>query len=192
MIIGFTGRKQSGKNTSASILKNKYGGTCFNFAEPLKQIVSVLTGVHPSLFEFEQQKNKEVPDYLKTDKIHTYRELLQYIGTDVLRNTFGSNIFVNLMDKHLKESKNYLLSESAQYSHIYFTDVRFNSEAEYIKNMGGIIIKLTRFNDKPIEHESENIDLVKEDILIDNSDGDLIKLETNLIETFDELNSIIS
>ena len=77
-IIGFLGRKRSGKDTCGEYLIENYNFTKYAFADPLKDILKILFN-----FDDEQlNKNKEEID--KLWKISP-REALQKFGTDFAR-----------------------------------------------------------------------------------------------------------
>jgi hypothetical protein len=65
-------------------------------------------------------------------------------GTEFCRKLFKDDIWVR------KAFDNY-----DPKVHTIITDVRFDNEAEYIKNLGGIIIKVVRGEEKIAEHSSE-------------------------------------
>lgn len=66
----------------------------------------------------------------------TPRELMQYLGTDVIRN-IDPNIWINLLDKTLKKR-----SQNCGLNIIAITDVRFKNEVDYIRNNNGLIIRV--------------------------------------------------
>ena len=67
----------------------------------------------------------------------TRREFMTILGTDIARKV-NPNIWINHMDKHImnREGKPYLIKNTI------IDDVRFINEADYIKNNGGILIRL--------------------------------------------------
>jgi hypothetical protein len=70
-------------------------------------------------------------------KFHmTYRELLQYIGTDLFRKKFHTETWINaLFSEYKKPAQNWIIP-----------DCRFPNEFEAIKNRDGIVIRVNRFN----------------------------------------------
>lgn len=94
----------------------------------------------------------------------TYRDLLQYIGTDLFRNQLHENVWVNsLMSKYRAIGSNsygmvqeegdegrvitYIplpLWEPHMFPNWIITDCRFPNEAKAIKDKGGIIIRVNR------------------------------------------------
>ena len=200
-IIAISGKKQSGKDTTAKILQflayvdqlnaqaKEHGETIelpsylefleFNdavtqpiqvkkFAGKLKNIVAELLNCDISNLESEDFKNSKI-DYLSSeDKIITPRFLLQYLGTDVLRNSINEDIHVNALLNDIKSSQNANILAFA------ITDLRFRNELEAIKKYGGLTIRLNRNEANKIvsnsQHESETaLDNAQFDITIDNN-----------------------
>lgn len=120
-------------------------------------------------------------------KIHsTYRELLQYIGTDLLRDKLHSDVWVNaLMSKYypkicsgvthcaLAGKPEISCNKCPEYPNWIITDVRFPNEAKAVKDRGGIIIRINRYDitgqGKLNPHTSETaLDDAEFDYTIDN------------------------
>ena len=157
MIIGFTGRKQVGKDTAADIITATYGHlgyTKSGFADKLKEVCVLLFGCKKEeLCGTNEDKNKLTG--VKWDDIKgvtyeskrspiflTNRELLQVVGTDMCRRVYD-NLWIHSVFKEGDK-------------HLVFIDVRFQNEAKAIKDRGGLIIKIERgFAPNKIEHVSE-------------------------------------
>jgi hypothetical protein len=209
MLIGISGHSQSGKDTIGRIIQHltsNIKNTDFKryceiqennelvykealhtswqikkFANPLKDIVCILTGCTRKQLEDIDFKNsklpnewikygyanghiksyiegkesttmnhkqcsKEVYEYEKgvnwqtAYKHHaTYREVLQYIGTDLLRNQLHEDTWINATmlpydnDSLLHDIPNWII-----------TDVRFPNEYKAVKDRGGIMIRVNR------------------------------------------------
>lgn len=182
-IIAVSGKMQSGKNTVASIINkltnNKYKEKAF--ADKLKDIVCLLTGCTREQLEDQEFKNKELgeewwyyyydiggrklypyleykdnEDYNTFLFKHTYRSLLQQIGTDLFRNQLHENVWINslisgykknvLSHYKLRESGREYFDEDPIYKHPNWiiTDMRFPNELKAIKDRGGISIRVKR------------------------------------------------
>jgi len=112
--------------------------------------------------------------------------LLQWWGTDV-RRASDPDYFVKDVDARI----NFLKTRGI--INIAIPDLRFHNEADYIKNNGGLLIKVTRINqdgslfftdDRDTKHQSE-IDL-------DDYDGwDYEIVAQNLDELYEQLDDII-
>lgn len=198
-IVGFAGRLQSGKTELARICE-KMGYERIYFAMPLKKLVADL--IHVKVDEINSLKNVE-KDYkfFKTDylfvsketgipfetvekemskvKFKTVRQLLQFIGTDLIRK-YNTNWHVNRIRQMIDKNKNYV-----------FDDVRFKNELNLVKELGGecwFIIRPTI--DNVSNHESE-ISLTWRDfgnkIIINNSNLNLFKFRwETFFENYDD------
>lgn len=140
ILIGFSGKKQSGKNISADYVYNKlsiyYKSVYYYaFADRLKQdiCINILGLMHNQCYG--EDIDKDTLTTLNLNGIQlTAREVMQYIGTDIFRN-LNSNIWIDAtLNKIKKDTPNIAL----------ITDVRFPNEVESIQNNNGIVIRLTR------------------------------------------------
>lgn len=154
MLIGLTGRKQAGKDTVADYLIKHYAFERIAFADPLKQAVANLFGMQ--LSEVDDFK-AIMKDDLPKAEVHvemmgvvtwsfTWREFLQRFGTEMGRNTFGKDFWVEIWENRYHNSPN---------EDIVATDVRFENEAERIHYFGGYVIEINRPGDQSDEHASE-------------------------------------
>ena len=166
MILGFSGRMRSGKTELANICE-KYGYEKLYFALPLKQLCADLLDI--SIDALNDAKNKgidigitmgddmceilseetEIPLDIVKEKcngkvLNTVREMLQFIGTDLIRE-YNTNWHVNRIREMISPSKNYVID-----------DVRFPNELDLIKELGGDCWFVIRPRiDNVSNHESE-------------------------------------
>jgi len=139
-IIGFIG---SGKDTVANRFVQQ-GCIKDSFAAPLKDLVSSIFGWNRNLLEgdsIESRDFRETPDVFWSRKLDiphfTPRLALQLLGTDVMRDHFDKNIWLNSLEYRLRTRTN-----TAQCTVI--SDARFKNELELIKKMNGIVIWVQR------------------------------------------------
>lgn len=104
---------------------------------------------------------------LNTNVSIKIRVLLQYYGTNVIRNHFWHNAFVHYTINKAFDIRNKL-------GQCIIADARFDNECNVIKVCGGKIIRVDRRvnNDN---HESEQIKICDDDYVIDNT-GTLVGL----------------
>lgn len=157
-----------------------------SFAAKLKQIISILTGIPVEDLEKQEVKDSRLPEcwhkfddnnhYVEPDNV---RELLQILGTDLLRNQLHPNVFVNALFVDYTTKKYSIGIDKYghqtivdKYPNWLITDVRFPNELQVIKDRGGIVIRVNRNNSllRSVIHESETVlDNATFDYVIDNN-----------------------
>ena len=142
MIIGIVGHIGSGKDTVGNFIV-KQSGRKDSFASPLKDLCSSIFGWPRELLEgdtFESREFRETPDIFWTRKTgidnFTPRLALQLMGTDVLRDHFHNDIWINSLE--------YRLRKVFDKETIVITDARFTNELDLIKTLCGTIIWVQR------------------------------------------------
>ena len=175
-LLLISGRKGSGKDTLATHLINNSWHS-MAYADTLKDALLVLFNWDKSIFE---QSTKELID---TEWGTSPREMCQLLGTEFLRErcSFLNTTIYHPFTKepfqssfHIKRVHQKILKllENNQNCNIVITDGRFPDEIEYIKWMGGTVIKIERpslKNNEYSNHSSENqIDKLLYDYLIVN------------------------
>lgn len=188
-LIGISGKIGSGKDTAAEIIQhltNPMGLDMFpyevkKFAGKLKIIASILTGIPVEKFEDQEFKkqylgedwNYQIDKFNPIQKM-TVRELLQKLGTDALREGLHNNVWVNALLADYNENSNWLV-----------TDTRFPNEAEAIKNLGGVVLRIERSTCQLGTHPSETaLDHYTFDYVIHNN-GSKEDLEKELVKFLD-------
>jgi len=152
-IIGFAGRKQSGKTTCSEFLLKYFNGAIepfncakiYNFADPLKNdiCINILGLTHNQCYGDDIHKN-ELTDLCWDGSQMTAREVMQFVGTDVFRK----------MKTNVWSSATLLKIQKEQPKLAIIADCRFPNEVQAIKEAGGMVIKLNR-NPYNSNHESE-------------------------------------
>ncbi len=159
MLIGLAGAAGAGKDAAGHNLVRCAGATRLAFADPLKDMAAAL--LKTSTAELEALK----PTDTKILGNLTARELLQQLGTEVCRN-IDQNFWLNVMAARLARAQT-----STNYFGAVITDARFDNEARWIRQRGGITVLITRSDAAPaMPHSSESgIDPLLIDAEIDNS-----------------------
>jgi hypothetical protein len=140
MILGVTGLIGSGKDTVADYLCTFHGFKRVSFAASLKDAVSSVFGWDRELLEGSTKTSREwreQTDIWWSTRLQmdiTPRWVLQYWGTDVLRNHFHTDIWVASVENKLRQSTD----------NIVITDCRFANEVDAIKRAGGITVRTAR------------------------------------------------
>lgn len=138
IIIGIGGKKRHGKDTFATMLAEALPGQTrrLAFADPLKDEVAAATG-HTREF-IEQHKPN-------------FRLILQAWGTEFRRALFGDDYWLCRMSDAIQKSVSPV---------ILITDVRFPNEHAFVKERGGILVRIFRpdvlhTTDVSTQHASE-------------------------------------
>jgi hypothetical protein len=172
MIIGLSGWARSGKDTVANHLVDNFGFVKVSFAEPMREALVRLNpsisinGLHTELASAVRLMGWE---NLKSESPDV-RGLMQRFGTEIGREMFGENFWVDLALSSVKPGAN-----------VVIPDCRYPNEADAIKAAGGVVWRIDRKGVGPAnEHDSERA--------LDSYEFD--RKLTNY-ETFDVLNRLV-
>ena len=171
-IVAINGKISSGKDTVGRIIQyltsdyrdkydfvewrdrvEKHGSNTYSsfeikkFAGKLKQTASLLTGVPVEMFEDQEFKKLDMnPEWGMT-----YREFLQKLGTEAMRDGLHTNVWVNALfaDYHpthyaVGAFDTKLTDGIPFYPNWIITDMRFPNEMEAVVERKGITIKVVR------------------------------------------------
>ncbi len=203
IIIGISGKKQSGKSDLCSHLSGFSffaSGTVdvqfFSFAYPIKELcINVLGLSRDQCYGSDDKKNeltkykwKNLPYHLRSKSIHhkeyiTAREIMQIIGTDIFRDFFDKDVWVDTTFREIEKKAPRIA---------IIPDVRFPGEVNKIIEKGGHVIRLTR-NVIDDAHESETIlddydfESGKRCYIIDNKKKTLDQQRTEAENIFKEI-----
>lgn len=139
MIIGLSGIASSGKDSTANIIIKKYPNWVkVSFAKAMKDAASAMFGFPRELLEgdtLESREWREQKSEYWSEKLGqevTPRNILQILGTGLVRKHLHENFWVDRLELEIKQ-----LTESGK--NVIITDVRFPNEAEMIRSLGGKI-----------------------------------------------------
>lgn len=135
-LIGFCGPKGSGKSTAAQMLVEytEQAWTRYSFANPIREMLRVL-GVSERVMLDPDRKEKP----LDTLGGKSPRQLLCSLGTTWGREHVGEHLWTNQAARRIPS----LLSGTGVEG-VVIDDVRFEDEAQLIRDLGGIVIELRR------------------------------------------------
>lgn len=146
-LIGFIGRKTSGKDTAAQILVDN-GYENVKFAGALKFMLrayfTYLGLDDKTIQKMIDGRHKEIPTWLLEKR--TPRWAMQTLGTEWGRDLIGKEIWVNACIRRCQ-----------QFYKVVVTDVRFENEVAGLQGIGGKIIRITRPGTEIDTHESERL-----------------------------------
>jgi hypothetical protein len=140
-IIAITGLKGSGKDTTADYIIKQYPNwEKDSFAGTLKDAVSVIFGWDRKMLAGETPEDREIRetrDEYWSEKFGyeiTPRIILQQLGTDCLRNHLHKNIWVDSLEKKIRNTT----------KNIIITDCRFKNELDMLRSLGATIVRVER------------------------------------------------
>lgn len=166
-IIGLIGPAGSGKNAVGEYLARVGGARLMAFADPLRQSIYA-TNPYVSLAPawaldaklpvirslFGCTRLASLVDERGWDgakALPDVRRLLQRFGTEGGREVFGKSFWVETAAWRVWEA----LEQGA--TRFVFTDVRFPEEVDFIRRVGGVVVRVVRPGYEPLNsHPSEN------------------------------------
>lgn len=196
ILIGWCGIAGSGKDEAGNVCQ-KYGFIKKCFSDTLKKhliahflVPYKINYKHKNLYGSQEDKEEpivltsplfEMPKWFieyaarysyvsDGNIIFNIRSLMQYYGTDLYRNKYGEDYWIDRTFNNLSPDGLY-----------YNSSVRFINEANAIKKLGGYLIKIIRPNAPYISnmgHKSETeIKLIKNVDYIINNNGTLVEFQ---------------
>jgi hypothetical protein len=153
MIIGLSGYARSGKDTIADYLVEHHGFVKLSFATPMREALYKLnpeiTDLSGLVYGFRQAVDLFGWEEMKT-YFPGYRGLMQRMGTEVGRNMFGENFWVEQALKQVERGQD-----------VVFADTRFKNEALAIDELFGEVWRIERpgvnaANDHISEHDLDD------------------------------------
>lgn len=158
VVIGITGKAGSGKDTIAQLLADKLyeqnqddtQTAIMSFADNLKLGLAQMLHVDDNVFY-----RPDLKDTVSFFGGKTYRELLQFVGTELMRTQLSPDVWVSSL---IRKVSNIMLFEQSRMV-VIIPDVRFYNEAlPILKSKHGFLLEVTRdgLTSKGIEgHASE-------------------------------------
>jgi hypothetical protein len=126
------GKAQSGKDTFAEVLVREGGYVRMAFADELKRDVAAFLGITTD--ELEERKNE-------------FRTALQAYGTR-RREQDGRSYWLGRLEPKLTSALD-------AGSNVVVTDVRYQNEADWIRALGGVLIRRVRKDHRGLTGEQE-------------------------------------
>lgn len=170
-LIGICGKAGVGKDTAALYLCDRFGYHRVSWADPIRAMLGALlqyAGVSPDWMTDRGKKELPIPGIGKS-----YRELAQTLGTEWGRN-LDPEFWLKAFELHTANAR------ANGITNFVVADVRFPNECEFIKRMGGAVLRIIRDVPGVREHESEaHADTLPVDYTVINS-GTVLRLGTAL------------
>lgn len=143
-LIGLFGAQRSGKSTVATELTSRFGYSEVAFADPIKEAICSMFGITRATLEARKEMHAGI------DIPITYRSLMQTLGTEWGRQVHSA-LWLRLHARRV-----------AAVRRVVVPDVRFPNEVAYIREAGGILVRVKRDDEpefprfpSPSEHLSE-------------------------------------
>lgn len=133
-IIGLTGKAGAGKDTVASYLTTYFAGRFRSvaFADAIRDGLKAIVGL-----THEQLTDRVLKETVIDSIGKSPRNLAQTLGTEWGRNSVNENLWVILAGERIKT----LVAGGFD---VLVTDVRFENEAKWVRENGGIIWHIQR------------------------------------------------
>lgn len=120
----------AGKTTLAGNLSSAWNYERMAFAEPLSWMLEIITSFRGAN---DAPKDDSCPHLWD----HSPRDLKRTLGTEWGRNMVHPDIWLDIM-------KDRIANQDSYYDGVVIDDVRFDNEAQYIKDAGGKLVMLVR------------------------------------------------
>lgn len=163
LLIGLAGTARSGKSTAADHLVRNHLLEHYAFADPLRSGLMEIFNLDPD--DFEGERKEQPLAWLGRSP----RELMQSMGTEWAREMVHPDVWVKIAEQNL----NYLQNSLSSVVGFVVSDVRFENEAEFIRQRGGTIIHIERPDAPAVNpHSSEaGVHRHQHDLTVRNTKG---------------------
>jgi hypothetical protein len=164
-IIALSGWARSGKDTVADYLVEHHGYTKVSFADPIRKALYTLNpeirDISGLVYTFKQAADLFGWELMK-EYFPTYRDLMQRMGTEVGRDMFGEDFWVQQALKSIEPGQKVVLS-----------DCRYRNEADAVRSADGVVWRVEREgNYSANDHASErDLDAYLFDLILFNDEG---------------------
>lgn len=159
-LIGIAGKARVGKDTTANFICKEFWYERYAFADPIKAALGAL-GFPREIYDTDEMKERVIPEFGVS-----YRKMAQTLGTEWGRGLHQN--FWLLLAKRKWESLHEFCPG------LVITDVRFENEAQWIREAGGTVFHVVGparawTQEGTSKHASEaGIERLPDDVIISN------------------------
>lgn len=168
LLIGITGPAGSGKTTAANLICSETGFLMWGFSDPIKEAARSLC---PSWDSWHFSAGK---DFKSPNSIFSPRDVLRVIGDH------GRSLQWDLYIRHM--ARRLRIAKYQKHRGVVIHDLRLNSEAEWLRGLGGVLIHVRRSGvEFRGDHETEcGVTGIPGDVSVTNS-GELQSYKSALL-----------
>jgi hypothetical protein len=144
-VIGLCGLIGSGKGTVAEHLMEEHNYVGVSFAETLKDAAACIFGWDRDMLEGDTERSRaerELKDEWWSERMGfdvSPRYMLQFMGTEVMRNNLHQNIWALATEKRIIQ-----MAQDYPYLNYVISDVRFPNEFDMIHRLNGEVWHIQR------------------------------------------------
>lgn len=162
LLIGLAGRARSGKTTAAKHLASAHTLQTYAFADPLREGLTAIFNL--SQRDFDDEHKEQPIGWLG----RSTRELMQSMGTEWGRNQIHPELWLLLAEQNL----GFLEQTNPVATGFVISDLRFENEAAFVRDKGGLVIHLLRESAPGVNpHSSEaGISIHDNDFVVHNDE----------------------
>lgn len=138
-LVGITGAAGSGKDVAANFLQTRFNFYQYKLAQPIKDGICAMFGLEPSVWESDEK------EWLVPGLPASPRMMAQTLGTEWGRELITPEIWVRQLQREWYN----ILQDGAHVRGgngpaLVVSDVRFDNEAHWITDRGGVVIRIDR------------------------------------------------
>lgn len=187
-LIGITGRAGAGKDTLADYLVHQFNYAKRGLADPIKALLNERFGWSDAQWlDREWKETPLVTSLLEDGPVLSPRQLAQWLGTEVGRNIGGPDVWVNLMEREWKRNTFTCGPRNGYQPHMVVPDVRFDNEARRIHTLGGVILRVVRPNQTPVQQHVSEAGVSNELVNVEvQNDSDLVTFLRNCVYALEQ------
>jgi hypothetical protein len=183
-IVGLGGLLRSGKDSFADELVDQFGAVKMGMSDPLIKALTTLDPLIPLEESTETIRLSELVErvgYVNAKKEPEVRALLQRFGTEVGREQFGKDFWVDIAASRVLD-----VAETGRA--VVITGIRFPNEVDMIGRIGGESVWIERPGLVTAGHPSESSVHADDFDTVIHNDGDLLDLQDEAINFGDSRN----